>query len=97
MVFLGGSIINRGGQNPLEPARFGCKIIHGPHVDNFKEVYKLLDKNSLSTKIYNINQLVNFLKTSFKRKSSSKKATIKLKALGHSILNKTLNEINHFI
>ncbi len=97
VVFLGGSIINRGGQNPLEPARFGCKIIHGPHVDNFKEVYKLLDKNSLSTKIYNINQLVNFLKTSFKRKSSSKKATIKLKALGHSILNKTLNEINHFI
>ena len=29
-VFLGGSIINRGGQNPLEAARYGAKILHGP-------------------------------------------------------------------
>ena len=41
-VFLGGSIIKRGGQNPLEAARFGAKILHGPNVDNFKDVYKLL-------------------------------------------------------
>ena len=30
-VFLGGSIINRGGQNPLEAARYGAKILHGPN------------------------------------------------------------------
>ena len=41
-VFLGGSIIKRGGQNPLEAARFGAKIFHGPNTDNFKDVYKLL-------------------------------------------------------
>ena len=41
-VFLGGSIISRGGQNPLEAARFGARILHGPNVDNFKDVYKLL-------------------------------------------------------
>ena len=40
-VFLGGSIIKRGGQNPLEAARFGAKILHGPNIDNFKDVYKL--------------------------------------------------------
>ena len=41
-VFLGGSIIKRGGQNPLEAARFGAKIFHGPNVDNFRDVYRLL-------------------------------------------------------
>ena len=38
LVFMGGSLINHGGQNPLEPARAGCKIIHGPHIANFKEI-----------------------------------------------------------
>ena len=41
-VFLGGSIIKRGGQNPLEAARYGAKIFHGPNIDNFRDVYKLL-------------------------------------------------------
>ena len=47
-VFLGGSIINRGGQNPLEPVRFGCKILHGPNVQNFAEVYNLLNRYKLA-------------------------------------------------
>ena len=34
-VFLGGSLIKHGGQNPLEAARYGCKILHGPNVWNF--------------------------------------------------------------
>ena len=34
-VFLGGSIIKRGGQNPLEAARYGARILHGPNTDNF--------------------------------------------------------------
>ena len=29
---MGGSLIAHGGQNPLEPAKFGCKIIHGPNI-----------------------------------------------------------------
>ena len=49
-MFLGGSIVNHGGQNPLEPARFGCKILHGPNIQNFTEVYRLLNKENLSFK-----------------------------------------------
>ena len=45
-VFLGGSLINHGGQNPLESARFGCKILHGPNVQNFSEVYNFSEKNN---------------------------------------------------
>ena len=37
-AFIGGSLVKHGGQNPLEAARMGCRIIHGPYVDNFKAV-----------------------------------------------------------
>lgn len=43
LVFMGGSLTPRGGQNPVEPARLGCAVLHGPHVTNFVEDYALLD------------------------------------------------------
>ena len=52
-VFLGGSIINHGGQNPLEATRYGCNILHGPNVENFSEIYSYLNKLKLSSKINN--------------------------------------------
>ena len=42
ITFIGGSMINHGGQNPLEAARHGARVLHGPNIDNFKDVYKLL-------------------------------------------------------
>lgn len=37
IAFIGGSLVPHGGQNPLEAARLGCAILHGPHVFNFAE------------------------------------------------------------
>lgn len=37
VVFVGGSLIPHGGQNPLEPARLGCAILYGPHMENFRD------------------------------------------------------------
>jgi 3-deoxy-D-manno-octulosonic-acid transferase len=42
LVFMGGSLVPRGGQNILEPARLGKPIIFGPHMDNFADEAKLL-------------------------------------------------------
>jgi 3-deoxy-D-manno-octulosonic-acid transferase len=42
-VFIGGSLIRHGGQNPIEAAKLRCAIVHGPHVWNFAEVYAALD------------------------------------------------------
>lgn len=42
-AFVGGSLVQRGGQNPIEPARLGVAALHGPHVSNFTEDYALLD------------------------------------------------------
>jgi len=43
VAFIGKSLVGSGGQNPIEAAKLGCATLHGPHVDNFAEVYKILD------------------------------------------------------
>jgi len=42
-VFIGGSLVRHGGQNPIEAAKLGAAILHGPHVWNFEELYAALD------------------------------------------------------
>jgi 3-deoxy-D-manno-octulosonic-acid transferase len=44
IVLVGGSMVPRGGQNPIEPAKLGNAILHGPHVDNFKLAYARFDE-----------------------------------------------------
>ena len=91
-VFLGGSIIERGGQNPLEAARFGAKILHGPNIDNFKDVYQYLKYINVSKKITNINELVSEI--SFKKK---KRSTKTIKFIGRKILKETIIELNNIL
>ena len=44
MAFVGGSLVDRGGHNPLEPAAWGIPVFSGPHVFNFETIYqRLLD------------------------------------------------------
>jgi len=43
VVYLGGSLVNHGGQNPIEPVRLDGAVLHGPHVHNFTEPYRALD------------------------------------------------------
>jgi len=96
-VFLGGSIISHGGQNPLESIRLGCKIIHGPNVRNFKEIYDLLRLNGLSKKINNANQLIKALDISFNKKENSVKKINKIKKIGSKILDNTYREVRYYI
>ncbi|KJJ86036.1 3-deoxy-D-manno-octulosonic-acid transferase [Candidatus Omnitrophus magneticus] len=42
IVFVGGSLVKKGGQNPLEPAGLGKPIVFGPHMYNFSSITKIL-------------------------------------------------------
>ncbi|MBE0485842.1 lipid IV(A) 3-deoxy-D-manno-octulosonic acid transferase [Marinobacter sp.] len=42
IAFVGGSLIKRGGHNPLEPAAWGIPVFSGPHVFNFETIYERL-------------------------------------------------------
>jgi 3-deoxy-D-manno-octulosonic-acid transferase len=91
-VFIGGSIINRGGQNPLEAARYGARILHGPNVDNFKDVYKSLSNLKISKKITTPRELASSI--IFKR---NKKLGDKIKKIGVKILKETINDLDKLI
>ena len=93
-IFLGGSLIKHGGQNPLEATRYGCKVVHGPNVSNFREIYKFLNKKNLSRKITNQDQLINYVNKYFNSKNNSKKIIKDLYLMGMDILDKTYKEIN---
>jgi len=89
---LGGSIINRGGQNPLEAARYGAKILHGPFVSNFTDIYNLLMPYKISKKVNSATQLSKEI--TFNKNVQSR---FKIKNIGEKILKKTIKELENFI
>ena len=94
IVFMGGSIVKHGGQNPIEPARFGLNIIHGPNISNFKDIYDFFAAKGIAFKIYNKNQLI---KITSKLLSKKNRNSLNLKKIGNIILENTLKELNYEI
>ncbi len=90
-TFIGGSLVNHGGQNPIEPARFGLSIIHGPNVRNFKDIFALFAQKKISYQVNNQNQL---LKISNQLLTKKNKIKLDLQKIGDSILKKSVIEIN---
>lgn len=54
LTFMGGSLFEHGGQNPLEPLSKGCFVLSGQYINNFKEIYSELENLSLA-KVLNDN------------------------------------------
>lgn len=56
-VFMGGSLVAHGGQNPLEPARLRCCVITGIHTENFTDIYAEMEKLSIAIRVKNATEL----------------------------------------
>jgi len=93
-VFLGGSLVKHGGQNPLEAVRYNCNILHGPNISNFYEIYNFLYNQKITKKVINLNQTVNILDKLFNSKKSQKNIKDKINKIGQKILKKNIDEIN---
>jgi len=96
IVFMGKSLTAKGGQNPLEPARQGATILYGPNVDNFSDIYKLLDKLKITHKVTGVNSLTNLV-SKLIIKPNNRKNYLKIEKIGKKILNKTKDEINSLL
>jgi len=44
VAFVGGSLVRRGGHNPLEPAQFGVPVVMGPSYENFRDIVSLMQQ-----------------------------------------------------
>ncbi|EBA09184.1 3-deoxy-D-manno-octulosonic acid transferase [Sagittula stellata] len=60
-VFVGGTLTDRGGHTPYEPAAFGASLIHGPDVRNFRAAYGRLAGAGAALEIAQPDDLVQAL------------------------------------
>jgi len=96
IAFMGKSIHAYGGQNPLEAARQGNRIIHGPNIENFEEVYDYLKKLGISSKINSYKSLENLIIKFHKKRNYSQQIIKKLAYTGNQILLNNEKEINKY-
>ena len=94
--FIGGSIVNHGGQNPLEAARLGNYIINGPNINNFKEIYDYLKKNKISYTTSNILKMRDKVLLKMNKRLSLTKRK-KIFDNGNKILDKNIYFLEKFI
>ncbi len=95
ITFVGGSIINHGGQNPLEPARLGNYIINGPNIDNFSEIYAFLVKNKISQTSSSIKIIEKNVVEKLNRNISKKKID-KIIKIGDKVFENNISYISKY-
>ncbi len=61
VVFVGGSLVDAGGHNILEPAVFGKPIVFGPHMDNFAEIARTFLDNGAAVQVHSGRELESTL------------------------------------
>ena len=64
IVFLGGSLVNKGGHNPIEPAINDCVILTGPYIHNWENIYYEMLENKacfVFDKILNLEKKIKNL------------------------------------
>ena len=101
-IFIGKSLIkerkNVGGQNPIEAAKLGCTILHGPYVYNFEEIYDFLTSMGIAEKVNDEKELSKKLIKNFESAAiiDQKKLAL-LNIYGKKILKETALEIDAYL
>ena len=98
-VFLGKSFPPIGGQNPIEPAKYGCSIVSG-EMSNFKEIQREMVKCNSLFIAKNFIEFYSFIEDSLNKKKYVKKMQTNAKNYVKSkskILDKTILKIKKYI
>ncbi|RZO49154.1 MAG: 3-deoxy-D-manno-octulosonic acid transferase [Candidatus Pelagibacterales bacterium] len=101
-VFVGKSLsknlILNSGQNPIEAARMGCKIFHGPNVSNFVEIYEYLKILDVTKKVNNSDELGLSVVEEFKNKKTKNDEILsKIENYGQNIFDNVIMELKKYI
>ncbi len=81
LAFVGGSLIARGGHNPLEPAACGLPVVMGPSSYNFSDVCQIMSSNGTLTKVENRQQLETFIRSTLNDKQLLEQHELSTKSL----------------
>ena len=92
VAFIGGSLVEKGGHNPVEVAQFNTYILHGPNTYNALERYEQLRQSGICFLVKNESELV---KEILRVQNSIRKFNFDLNSLSdpENALNEAFNEI----
>ena len=101
-VFIGKSSLEKfkdvGGQNPIDAAKLGCKIYHGPYVYNFQDIYKFLKKNNISKEIRSFDELSKNIIQDIENPNKKNNRNYNLiNNLGNVTFKKTMKNVEKFL
>jgi 3-deoxy-D-manno-octulosonic-acid transferase len=103
LVFVGGSMMGKGGHNILEPAAHGKLVFFGPDMSNFKDSTELLLNNNVGVQVGNYEELKTEMlyylnnKNELKIKGNkAKELVIKNKGASKRIVRNSIKVINNF-
>ena len=100
VVLMGGSLVAHGGQNPIEPAKLGAAILHGPHVHNFADVFAALDQQGGAMAVSDVQQLAGavgiLLQDGHRIRTMARAAAATVDGLGGAV-ERTMQAIEPFL
>ncbi|MGN1280671.1 MAG: 3-deoxy-D-manno-octulosonic acid transferase [Succinivibrio sp.] len=100
LVFMGGSLIDIGGHNPLEPAFFSLPIVTGPAFYNFKEQFdKLTDAGGafVADDVRNLSRITVKLLSNKELLIKTGIQALDIQQQGKGAISRTLCEINRVL
>ena len=100
IAFVGGSLVNHGGHNMLEPASLGVPVITGPYISNFEEITDMLVASGAAWVIHDPEQLVdriNLLLIDANLRYSAGENGKKLVESNRGNVIKLLEILNHYL
>ncbi len=96
IAFVGGSLVSKGGHNPIEPASMGIPVLFGPHMEDFSEIAQSLMDCDGGKTVQNEDELSQTLKSLLKSPESRKSNGLSAKRVVDShrgVIDKHLNLI----
>jgi len=96
IAFVGGSLVSKGGHNPIEPASMGMPVLFGPHMEDFSEIAQSLMDCDGGKAVQNEDELVQTLKSLLNSPESRKNNGLSAKHVVDShrgVIDKHLNLI----
>jgi len=100
VVFIGGSMADKGGQNPIEPAMWGKAVVFGPNMFNFRKIADIFMENSAAVCVNNYTELEKsiemLLKNSARREQLAENAFRVVKE-NRGALNRTVEKLKKYI
>lgn len=100
VVFVGGSLVRHGGQNPIEPAKLGAAIVHGPHVWNFADIYAALGEAHGAERIEDESGLASTLGRLLAQPATHQRVTAAARSTVESLsgaLERTLQSLEPYL